>query len=91
MSVTRPAASASDADLQQLDRDTQYYAAHRPELLRRYPNMWVAIYNQQVVGAAQEAEQLLSDLEARGVAMEKALIQRVSDEDDLLILTGGSR
>jgi hypothetical protein len=90
MAVTQPADAASD-DLQQLDRDTQYYAAHRAELLRRYPNMWVAIYNQHVVGAAQEAEQLLTELEVRGVAVERALIQRVSDEEDLLILIGGSR
>jgi hypothetical protein len=42
---------------QELDRfrqDMLFLDGHRDELLRRYPERWVAVYNGEVVGAAKD-------------------------------------
>ena len=46
--------------LQRFKCDTAYYEAHHAALLERYPEQWIAIYNQQVVGIGPDYEQLLS-------------------------------
>ena len=74
------------ADLRRFERDIDYYQAHRDELLRKYPEQWVAIFDQQVAGADPDVDRLLEKLEARGVPKEKAVVERVSSQDDLLIL-----
>jgi Family of unknown function (DUF5678) len=75
------------AELQRFKRDTQYYEAHREELLTQYPEQWVAIFNQQVVGAAPDFEQLLALLEQSGIPAERTLIEHVTRKEELLILS----
>jgi hypothetical protein len=74
------------AELQRFKRDTQYYEAHREELLTQYPEQWIAVFNQQVVGAAPDFEQLLAVLEQSGIPVERTLIEHVTRKDELLIL-----
>jgi Family of unknown function (DUF5678) len=74
------------AELQRFKRDTQYYEAHREELLTQYPEQWVAVFNQQVVGAAPDFEQLLAMLEQSGIPVERTLIEHVTRKEELLIL-----
>lgn len=74
------------AELERFKRDTAYYEQHREELLEQYPEQWVAIFNQQVVGAAPEYEQLLDHLQARGVPVGQALVEHLTSKDELLIL-----
>ena len=74
------------AELQRFKRDTQYYEAHREELLTQYPEQWVAVFNQQVVGAAPDFEQLLALLEQSGIPVERTLIEHVTRKEELLIL-----
>ena len=74
------------AELQRFKRDTQYYEAHREELLTQYPEQWVAVFNQQVVGAAPDFDQLLTMLERRSIPAQRALIEHVTCKAELLIL-----
>ena len=74
------------AELQRFKRDTQYYEAHREELLTQYPEQWVAVFNQQVVRAAPDFEQLLAMLEQNGIPVERTLIEHVTRKEELLIL-----
>ena len=74
------------AELQRFKQDTQYYEAHREDLLKQYPEQWVAIFNQQVVGAAPDFDQLLITLEQSGIPAERALIEHVTRREELLIL-----
>jgi hypothetical protein len=74
------------AELQRFKRDTAYYEAHYAELLARYPEQWVAIYNQQVVGVAPDYEQLLDELQAKGFAVGQVLVEHLTHHDELLIL-----
>jgi len=74
------------AELQRFKRDTQYYEVHREELLTQYPEQWVAVFNQQVVGAAPDFDQLLSLLEHSSIPAERTLIEHVTRKEELLIL-----
>jgi hypothetical protein len=74
------------AELQRFKRDIDYYEAHREELLKRYPEQWVAIFNEQVAASDADFDHLLSTLDQQGVPSERALIEHVTEEDELLIL-----
>lgn len=68
-------------------KDVGYYEGNREKLLEEYPEQWVAIYNQKVVGAAPDVQQLLTDLKQRGIPTERLLVRHVTREDEMLILT----
>ena len=73
-------------ELERFKGDSSYYEAHHQELLEKYPEQWVAIYNEQVVGASPDYEQLLGDLEERGIPIERALFKQLTRKEELWIL-----
>ncbi len=73
--------------LQRFQRDIDYYEAHRAELLDRYPEQWVVIFNEQVVDTAPTVEQVLSGLRAMGVPQGQGLVEHLTRRDELLILS----
>ena len=74
------------AEMEQFHRDTQYYAAHWEELLEQYPEHWVAIYKEQVVGTSTDFKQLLIELKEAGIPAGRVLIKRPAIEEEVLIL-----
>lgn len=72
--------------LQRFQRDIDYYEAHRAELLDRYPEQWVAIFNEQVAGTDHDVERLLAQLEEQGTPLERALIKQLTTKEELFIL-----
>ena len=72
--------------LQRFQRDIDYYEAHRAELLDRYPEQWVVIFNEQVAGTDHDVERLLAQLEEQGTPLESALIKRLTTKEELFIL-----
>jgi hypothetical protein len=78
---------SSRARIDDHNRDVQYYEAHFQELLARYPNQWIAILDQNVVGASDDAFELMAQLEARGVSTNRVLRRHMAREAELLILT----
>ena len=77
--------AALQAELDRFHKDTTYREAHLKELLERFPEQWVAIFNEQVVGAALDLEQLLDDLQARGIPPGQAFVERVTAKDETWI------
>lgn len=73
-------------DLERFDRDAAFYEAHREELLQQYPERWVAIYNQEIVGAAEDLKQLIAQLERKGIPRGRAFVEYVTSNEELLIL-----
>ena len=73
--------------LQRFRRDIDYYEAHREELLDRYPEQWVVIFNEQVVATAPTVEQVLRGLRAKGVPPGQGLVEHLTRHDELLILS----
>ena len=75
-----------EAEMARFHRDSQYYAAHWEELLARYPEHWVAIYNEQVVGSSTNFKQLLIDLKEAGIPAGWTVITNPAMEQEVLIL-----
>ena len=73
-------------ELQRHRQDALYFQQHRQELLTRYPEHWLAIYNQQVVAAAKDHKRLLRQLERKGIPPGRVFREYLTDEEDLLIL-----
>lgn len=74
-------------ELRGFQQETRYYEEHYEELLAEYPEQWVAIFNQKVVGASPDYDQLLADLEGAGVPIDRTLFKFLAREDELWILT----
>ena len=73
-------------ELGRFTQDMLYFDQHRHELLQQYPEHWVAIYNQQVVGAAKDLKRLIKQLERKGIPPSQVFREYLTDQADLLIL-----
>lgn len=73
-------------DLDRFGRDAEYFDQHRQELLQQYPEHWVAVYHQEVVGAAADPKRLVKQLERKGIPPGRVFRGYVTDKEDLLIL-----
>jgi len=71
--------------LEEFRQDAQWFSDHDAELRTQYPDQWVAVYNQEVVGASSDAYALLDDLEAKGVPSNEALIKYLSSKEQTWI------
>jgi hypothetical protein len=73
-------------DLDRFQRDAEYFDQHRQELLQTYPEQWVAVYHQRVVGAAKSPRKLVEHLKRKGIPPGLVFRDYVTDKEDLLIL-----
>ena len=67
-------------------RDVEYYEVHYLELLAQYPDQWIAIMDQEVVGAADDAFKLIAELKAEGKPANRVLRRHMGTGSELLIL-----
>lgn len=74
------------AELRRFHRDVRYYEAHQEELRERFPEEWVAIFNEQLVGANPDLEKLLDQLETNGVPAGRVYTHWVTRKPRVLIL-----
>ena len=74
-------------ELQRFGADIEYLQEHREELLGRYPERWVAVYNLQVVAAARDIKTLIRKLDRKGVPPEHTYCEYLTDNEPLLILS----
>ncbi len=65
---------SAEARIEGHGRAVDYYEAHYQDLLAQYPDQWIAILNQKVVGASCDAFKLMSELEAGGIPANEVLI-----------------
>ena len=80
--------SSAEARTQGHIRDIEFYEAHYQELLARYPDQWIAIMNQKVVGVADDAFRLVAELKAEGIPADRVLRRHMGTGSELLILAG---
>ena len=74
------------AEMEQFEKDIGYAETHREELLNQYPEQWIAILSQQVVGASTDAYQLIADLKKRGIPTAWVVVRHLTRQEELLIL-----
>ncbi len=68
------------------NKDVEYYEIHYRELLAQYPDQWIAILDQKVVGTSDDAFELSTQLKKRGVSTNRVLRRHMTKESELLIL-----
>jgi hypothetical protein len=73
-------------ELDQFSADMAYFDAHRDELLARFPERWVAVYRNRVVGTAKQLPQLMAQLDRKRMPRGSVFVDYVTAKDDLLIL-----
>jgi hypothetical protein len=78
-------------ELERYRRDAEYFQEHRADLLRCHPERWVAIYNQQVVGAARDPKRLRRQLERQGIPPGDSFWEYLTDKEELLIVATSDR
>jgi hypothetical protein len=74
------------AELERFKKDTAYYEAHYEELLEKFPERWVAIFDQQVVGVSPGYEPLLTELQEKGIPIERTLFKHLTEKEENWIL-----
>ena len=79
---------SAEASIDRHSRDVDFYEAHYQELLARYPDQWIAIMDQEVVGVADDAFKLVAELKAEGVPADRVLRRHMGTGSELLILAG---
>ena len=73
-------------ELARFTADVEYFDRHRREIHSQHPDRWVAVYNQQVVGAAKDFKRLIRQIERKGIPRGRAFVEYTTERDDLLIL-----
>jgi len=74
-------------DLRQFRRDNEYYEAHYEGFVKSYPDQWVAIFDQQVVGAGPDPDRLIHDLKEKGVPIGMVVVKYLTTKDEVWILS----
>ena len=54
------------ANLERYHKDAVWFGAHVQELFEKYPDHWVGVHQEQVVGASRDLDELLRSIKASG-------------------------
>ena len=89
--VLDPVGNAADratiADtLQQFKKDTTYLDAHRTEWMEKYPDHWVVVFAEELVGFSPTLEDALGIAESKGAPRSRLAFEHLSSEPEDLIL-----
>lgn len=60
---------------QQYSKSLTYLDEYTPELLKKYNNQWIAVFNSTIVGHAPTYGELASNLEQRELPIEEIVIK----------------
>ena len=71
---------------QKFKRDVDYYEARREELLKRYPERWIAIRDGEVIVAASSPEEIRDYITEKGLPRDRVLVRHLTTKEDLLVL-----
>ena len=68
-------------------RNVEFFEANYDEFLKKYPNQWIAILAQEVIGAASNPNDLIQSLKAKGVETQNVLLEEIEPDPPLLLLS----
>ena len=73
-------------EFRQLKKDRLFTEAHRAQWLEQYPDMYVAVYEEKLVGVAATVEELMEQVRAKGAPVSRYYQQFLdSDPMDLAV------
>ena len=73
-------------ELERFRDDATYVDEHREELLQRYPESWIAVFERQVVADDLDPKRLLRKVQKQGLLPGRVYRTHLSGKEDLLIL-----
>ena len=76
----------AEEELDSFTKDALYADSHREELARQYPEQWVGIYHERVVGAAKTSKQLVRRLDKQGIPPGETYFHYASEYEPVLIV-----
>ncbi|MBM2827260.1 MAG: hypothetical protein HW403_1324 [Dehalococcoidia bacterium] len=74
-------------EIERYRKDALYFEENREEFLRLYPERWVAVYEQKMVGVAKHLPQLINSLKKKGLPSNHTFIEYLSTNEATLILS----
>ena len=66
-------------------KDVQWFNQHSGELMRQYPEQWIAVLGQKVVGAAPDVYDLIAHLKEKGIAQDVILWEHMTETETRLM------
>ena len=66
-------------------KDVQWFNQHSGELMRQYPEQWIAVLGQKVVGAAPDVYDLIDHLKEKGIAQDVILWEHMTESETRLM------
>ena len=73
------------AVLDQFDKDHSYIESHRAEWLEQYPNSWVVVYGERLVGRGETLESALEEARLK-CAVGDAAVEFITSEPRNMLL-----
>ena len=75
------------AELRQFEADRDFLEAHHAEWLEKYPDMHVAVYQEELIGASPNADELVDKIKVKGIRPGLSYWRFLSTKDVILIPT----
>ena len=61
-------------------KDVEWFNKHNRELMKQYPEQWIAVLGQKVVGAAPDIYDLIDRLKEEGIAQDVILWEHMTKD-----------
>ena len=84
--LTGKALEESIARREMHEKDIYFYETRREELLKKYPDQWVAILNQKVMGAADSPAELREQFKVKGIPTNRMVLRHLSTKPRILVV-----
>ena len=75
----------ANAVLDQFDKDHSYIESHRAEWLKEFPNSWVVVYGERLVGRGETLESALDEARLK-CAVGDAAVEFITSEPRNMLL-----
>jgi len=72
--------------LAQFNKDHNWLSEYHAELLEKYPDQWVAVFKEKIVGAGPDLNQIIEDLRGQGIDTGRVAISLIETNPRPLIL-----
>lgn len=73
-------------ELQRFQKDAQILSSEHHQLIERYPNRWIAVYDGKVRAHARTLNALISKIERQGFPRDHVIIRYIDRSERTLIL-----
>jgi hypothetical protein len=70
--------------LDQLSKEYDFYKSHKPDLLEKYSEQYIALKNQRVIVSGKNKEKLVKIMLSKGYKLGEFLVHFVSSDSDIV-------